>query len=209
MSLPSLVVIDDFLADPHAARRSALGLTYNPANKRGNYPGITSDDALDVAALNDQLSHFVGVPVAGDPNTLHGHCRITQKADKGATGVHIDPADYSGILYLSEAAQDRSGTSFFRHKPTGLERIPTTPIALAKSGFTDINAAVEQVVNRDTNKPARWEKVMTVPMRFNRLILFSPWMFHDAGPGFGKTPEEARLVMLLFLKKQRKQKGQG
>ncbi|WOE75592.1 DUF6445 family protein [Alterisphingorhabdus coralli] len=203
MSLPSLIVIDDFLADPHAVRRQALGLSYNPANKRGNYPGITSDEALDVAALNDKLSRLVDMQVAGDPDTLHGHCRITKKADKGATGVHIDPADYSGILYLSEEPQDRSGTCFFRHKPTGLERIPTTPVALAKSGYADPSVAVEQIVNTDTNKPARWEKVMTVPMRFNRLVLFSPWMFHDAGPGFGKTQEDARLVMLLFLKKQR------
>lgn len=204
MSLPSIIIIDDFLADPHAARREALGLSYNPGNKRGNYPGITSDNALDVAALNDQLSRFVGVSVIGDPNTLHGHCRITKKTDKGATGVHIDPADYSGILYLSEAAQDRSGTCFFRHKPTGLERIPTTPVALAQSGYADHSVAVDRIVNQDTNKPARWEKVMTVPMRFNRLVLFSPWMFHDAGPGFGKTAEDARLVMLLFLKKANK-----
>jgi hypothetical protein len=33
----------------------------------------------------------------------------------------------------------------------------------------------------------------------NRLLLFSPWQFHNAAPGFGTTPEDARLVMLLFF----------
>lgn len=202
MSLPSIIILDDFLADPYAVRTAALGLDYNPAHKRGNYPGLTSDSALDVSALHDKISRTLGMPVTGDPNTLHGHCRITKRADKGVTGVHIDPCDYSGILYLSEPQHCKGGTSFFRHKPTGLERIPTTPLALAQSGFADINQAVEQTVNADTNKPARWEKVMTAPMRFNRLILFSPWLFHDAGPGFGKADDDARLVLLMFLKKK-------
>jgi hypothetical protein len=202
MSLPSIIILDDFLADPYAVRRAALALNYNPANKRGNYPGLTSDTALDVSLLNDKISAILGMQVAGDSNTLHGHCRITKKTDKGVTGVHIDPCDYSGILYLSEPQHCKGGTSFFRHKPTGLERIPTAPMALTKSGFTDINQAVEQTVNADTNKPARWEKVMTAPMRFNRLILFSPWLFHDAGPAFGKTDDDARLVLLMFLKKK-------
>ena len=53
--------------------------------------------------------------------------------------------------------------------------MPTTDLALLESGFGDVNDLVERVVNADTLKPARWEKVMTVPMRFNRLVLFSPW----------------------------------
>jgi hypothetical protein len=30
-------------------------------------------------------------------------------------------------------------------------------------------------------------------------LLFSPWQFHNAAPGFGSTAEDARLVMLLFF----------
>ena len=40
---------------------------------------------------------------------------------------------------------------------------------------------------------------MRVLARFNRLLLFSPRQFHNAALGFGTTPEDARLVMLLFL----------
>lgn len=72
-------------------------------------------------------------------------------------------------------------------------------MALAKSGFADVNALVEHVVNRDTLKPARWERTMTVPMRFNRLVLFSPWLFHNSAPGFGRGGQDGRLVMLLFF----------
>jgi len=36
-------------------------------------------------------------------------------------------------------------------------------------------------------------------MRFNRLILFSPWMFHNSGAAFGDRPENGRLVHLMFF----------
>jgi hypothetical protein len=117
--------------------------------------------------------------------------------------VHIDPASYSGILYLSRpedcAKPDAGGTDFFRHRRTGLEAVPHDPARIAASGYNDVNGLIEDVVNRDTTIPAKWEQVMRVPARFNRLLLFSPWQFHNAAPGFGKTSEDARLVMLLFF----------
>lgn len=36
-------------------------------------------------------------------------------------------------------------------------------------------------------------------MRCNRLILFSPWMFHNSAAGFGTTPADGRLVYLMFF----------
>ncbi|BCA59818.1 DUF6445 family protein [Sphingomonas sp. HMP6] len=197
--LPALLIIDDFLADPHGVRRAALGLGYDPALKAGNYPGLLSNDPLEIKGLDAAVAARIGVPVAAMPGTSHGHCRLTLAGDKGASGVHIDPCFYSGILYLSLPEHARGGTDFFRHRPTGLDRVPTTDLALLESGFSDVNDLVERVVNADTLKPARWEKVMTVPMRFNRLVLFSPWLFHNSAPGFGRSGADGRLVMLLFF----------
>lgn len=199
MPPPSLIVIDDFLADPHAARRAALALDYDPAKKRGNYPGLLSTEPLAIQGLDERVSQIAGMPLQPSPGTSHGHCRLTLKQDKGRTGVHIDPCAYSGILYLSRPGDCRGGTDFFRHKRTGLERIPRDPAALAASGYDDVNALIGEVVNKDTFTNSRWERVMRVPMRFNRLILLSPWEFHNAAPGFGDTPENGRLVQLLFF----------
>jgi hypothetical protein len=201
--LPSLLIIDDFLADPYAARRAALGLEYDPEKQLGNFPGLNSSTPLDTEAVNDAVSRLLGTRLGSAPGTQHGHCRLTRKGDKGRSGVHIDPASYSGILYLSRpedcAKPQAGGTDFFRHKRTGLEAVPQDPARIAASGYADINALVEDVVNKDTTSPSRWERILRVPARFNRLLLFSPWQFHDAAPGFGTTPEDARLVMLLFF----------
>jgi hypothetical protein len=196
---PSLIIVDDFLSDPHGFRRKALALDFDPALKKGNYPGIMSSEALPIAGLDAAASARAGVKLQPAAGTTHQFCRLTLKGDTGRSGVHIDPAFYSGILYLNLPDQCRGGTDFFRHKPTGLDGVPTTDMALAATGYGDINALIEEVVNADTHKPARWEKTMTVPMRFNRLILFSPWLFHNAAPGFGDSRETGRLVHLMFF----------
>lgn len=59
------------------------------------------------------------------------------------------------------------------------------------------------IVARDSLDDSAWETVMTVPMRFNRLVLLRPWLWHTAGPGFGDRPENGRLVYLLFFKSAR------
>jgi hypothetical protein len=201
--LPSLLIVDDFLKDPWAARRAALALDYDPARQHGNFPGLNSSVPLDTVGIDAAVSRLLGLRLGPAPGTQHGHCRLTRKGDKGRSGVHIDPAAYSGILYLSRpedcALPQAGGTDFFRHKRTGLEAVPQDPAKIAATGYADVNALVEDVVNRDTTLPSKWERTLRVPARFNRLLLFSPWQFHNAAPGFGTSAEDARLVMLLFF----------
>lgn len=196
---PSMIIIDDFLRDPHGFRRQALALDYDPRFKKGNYPGLLSTRPLPIAGLDEAASKRAGVRLQPAAGTSHQHCRLTLRGDTGRSGVHIDPCFYSGILYLSLPEHCRGGTEFFRHKPTGLERVPQTEVELAATPYSDINRLIEDVVNGDTLKPARWERVMTVPMRFNRLILFSPWLFHNSAAAFGDRPENGRLVHLMFF----------
>lgn len=197
----SLLIFDDFLTDPMAARERALALGYDPAMKAGNYPGLMSDQPLDVVGLDAAVSSLVGEPLVAAEGTMHGHCRLTLRADRGVTGVHIDPSNYSGILYLSLPEHCRGGTEFFRHRRTGLDAVPLDIARIHAAGYSNINALVEDVVNRDTRSPSKWERSFVVPMRFNRLVLFSPWMFHNAAPGFGDRPANGRLIQTLFFAK--------
>lgn len=195
----SLLILDDFLSDPLALRERALALSYDPALKKGNYPGMLSAEPLPLPGIEAVVSARIGRGVKAALRTSHGHCRLTLAGDRGRSGVHIDPCAFSGILYLSLPQHCRGGTDFFRHKATGLDRVPVEAAEVRAAGFADHNALVEQVVNRDTFHAARWERVMRVPMRFNRLILFSPWLFHNSAPGFGTEVRNGRLVQLLFF----------
>jgi len=205
--LPSLAIHDDFLKDPWAVRRAALALDYDPAAQHGNFPGLNSTRPLGTDMVDEAVSKLLGVKVTGAPDTQHGHFRLTRRGDRGKSGVHVDPAFYSGILYLSRpedcAKPKAGGTDFFRHRRSGLEAVPQSREKVRAAGYPNADALIDDVVNADTMHPAKWERVMRVPARFNRLILFSPWQFHNAAPGFGTTPEDARLVMLLFFARAR------
>lgn len=197
--LPAFLMVDDFLANPDAVRAAALGLGYDPATKKGNFPGLLSDRALAIPGVEDAVGRLIGRPVKPAAGTTHNHCRLTLKGDRGRSGVHVDPCFYSGILYLSRPEDARGGTDFYRHRRTGLDRVPQTEAQLLAAGYADINQLIEEVVNGDTLKPAKWEPSFTAPMRYNRLILFSPWLFHNSAAGFGDRPENGRLVHLMFF----------
>jgi len=197
--LPSLIIIDDFLDDPVEARRQALKLDYDRAAKSGNYPGVTSTAPLPIPGLDLAASRLAGASIGAAPDTLHGHCRLTLKADRGLSGVHVDPAFYSGILFLSAPEDCRGGTDFYRHRRTGLDRVPQTLARARAAGYASLDALIEDVVNVDTLRASKWERSFTAPMRFNRLIMFSPWMFHNSGAGFGDRAANARLVYLMFF----------
>lgn len=196
---PNFLIVDDFLSNPYDVRKQALSLTYDPAFKKGNYPGLLSSQALKMDGVDQAVSNIIRTPVTAAPGTSHGHCRLTMGGDKGKSGVHVDPCFFSGILFLSKPEHCKGGTDFFRHRRTGLDSVPTQQTDLLASGYTDPNILIEEVVNKDTLLSSRWERTMRAPMRFNRLILFNPWLFHNAGPAFGKTPETGRLVCLFFF----------
>ena len=59
--LPSLLILDDFISDPLAARNAALALDYDPQNKHGNYPGHISTRPLDIQGLDERIC------IAGSP----------------------------------------------------------------------------------------------------------------------------------------------
>jgi len=196
--LPAFMMIDDFLANPDAARDAALRLGYDAATKHGNFPGLLSDRPLVIDGLEEQVGALIGHKLTPAPGTSHNHCRLTLRGDRGVSGVHVDPCFYSGILYLSRPEDCRGGTDFFRHRRTGLDRVPSHDQMLA-AGYADPNRLIDEVVNADTTKPAKWDRTFTAPMRYNRLILFSPWMFHNSAPGFGDRAENGRLVHLMFF----------
>jgi hypothetical protein len=199
-----LLIVDDFLRDPHQARRAALDGLKPPLPNKGNYPGIMTGVPLGFEGVTETVSRLMSMKLEPAKGTTHGHSRITLKQDKGRSGVHIDPCHCSGILYLSEDETCKGGTDFYRHRRTGLDCVPADQAELFKSGYKSREALIEDVINKDTAIATRWERIMRVPMKFNRLILFNPWQFHNAAPGFGDRPENGRLVSLMFFNRAAK-----
>ncbi len=194
----SLLIVDDFLNNAEQLREAGLKLSY--PDVQGNFPGRNSVERINIEGLEDIVSRLVGEPlVPMPPPESHAKFRLTRAADTGRAKVHIDRAHWSGILYLSRPEDCQGGTEFFRHKRTNTDRAPVNDQELQALGYDSQEAMYRDIVKKDTNNDDAWEKIMEVPMRFNRLILLRPWLWHTAGRAFGDSAENARLVYLMFF----------
>ena len=196
----SLIVVDDFLSrrDADALRNTALQLTY--PDQQGAFPGRNSLERIEIDGLSQAVSRLVGEPLKPvSPPQSHAKFRVTLAADKGKAKVHIDQAYWSGILYLSRPEDCQGGTEFFRHLPTNTDRAPLTDAEVTAMGFSSLQEMHRDIIEKDSVDDSKWEMTMRVPMRFNRLIMLRPWLWHTAGPAFGDRIENGRLVYLMFF----------
>jgi len=198
----SLIVIDDFYPDPAEMRRTALGCAYPEVSGARTFPGRNSRQKFVPQGMDQAVSQVLGARVAGDPNpdTTHGKFRITLAADTSRYLVHADPTllDWVGVIYLNPPEQCRGGTAFFRHKELNSDRTPMSQEELATYG----PSSVAELLRQDGNDPDKWQHLMTLPMRFNRLILYRPWLWHSAGEAFGTSLEDGRLIQLVAFQTQ-------
>jgi hypothetical protein len=196
--IPHLIVMDDFLRNPEVVRQKALGLTYKV---EGRYPGLNSVEKINIEGLDRTISQLVYEPVRAPwtRDFSHGSCRVALAADDKPARIHIDQSHWSGILFLSRPEDCRGGTEFFRHIPTQTDHLPLTPDALRETGYSSYEDLRAEILDKHALDRSKWELTMTVPMRFNRLILLQPQYWHTAGPGFGDSLENGRLVYLMFF----------
>lgn len=198
----SLIIIDDFLDNAQAFRDAILKLDFPEDHRPKGYPGRNSAVRIQIPGLEQEISRIVQEPLRAKTDAGHGGARITLEGDKGMADVHIDPGYWSGILYLSRPEDCQGGTDLFRHKATGTERACLEKNDLEALGVTDLqeaNKIFNEILLKDTHNAEAWERTMRVPMRFNRLVLIRPWLWHTAGPGFGTNLENGRLIYLLFF----------
>jgi hypothetical protein len=194
-----LVIVDDFYGDPQRVREAALGCDYPEAPGPLTYPVRNSHQKYLPPGLDEAVSHVVSEPVVddGSEGSTHGKFRITLENDKSRYMVHVDPnvTHWVSVVYLNLPEQCKGGTTFYRHRELNSDRNPVSQAELNGCGVPD----VASLLRRDGSDPEKWEHLMTVPMRFNRLALYRPWVWHSSGAAFGDSLETGRLIQLIFF----------
>lgn len=195
------MVIDNFLDNAAALRDVALGFDYPHLDQATNFPGRNSQQRLNLPDIDQTVASLARTRLTPMPGSAHGKTRLTLANDRGVGDVHLDMSHWSGILYLSRPEDCSGGTDFFRHKATGLESTLLTKQDMAAQGWEDdaaANAGITDILKNDGTDRSKWELTTRIPMRFNRLILLRPWLWHAPADGFGSSLEDGRLVLLLF-----------
>lgn len=194
----SVIILDDVLENAEEIRETGLRMTWAQKADNDYFPGRNSARAARIPALEEAAMRATGERLL--PATSgYGRFRLALEGEEGRGGVHVDECHWSGIYYLSRDADCTGGTNFYRHRATGSEHAPYLDRHLRDWGYDSYADFVNRVSKPHAKDPSQWEHIMQVPMRFNRLVLFRPWLWHNAGPSFGASPETGRLVYLLFF----------
>ena len=183
----SIYVFDDFYQDPDEMRISVLRRT--DWGYFGNYPGIrTGRINYDTSLmLRNVFEEQIIRRRIEDWNVGNNTCfQLCYSWD--TTWIHHDPCQWAAVIYLTPDAPPESGTGFFRHKETGIDRYDGN----SKNCF---NSNWEE--NTDLNK---WDKMAEVSNVYNRAVIYRGDLYHRSMlPGFGNSLETGRLTQTFFF----------
>jgi hypothetical protein len=175
--------VDDFLPDPEAVRRAALGAEFiDWAAPDGEiYKRIC---ITEVPGLRDRLEEVMG-PV----DLLGMGYRLNYAGELPNAAIHSDIGwgTHALVLYLNH--EGPGGTAFWQHRATGAKRLNPGEVKLYER------------IRHDWNDETAWKLVDLIPLKFNRAAIYEGALFHSRFPlrAFGATPEEGRLIAIAFF----------
>lgn len=195
------IIVDDFYNDPDELVRVALSSLREEDSPSGGYAGVMTTEAYLGVQVREIFQKLTMEPSINSSTNANGRLRFTRTNDTFKFHIHYDvdmQTKWAGVVYLSKNHPKTEGTNFWRHKRTGLEIAPNTVEGFAKYGwssFHDLKAFLET----EGLDESLWEKTFSIPYKYNRLVLFRPWLLHSPGPAFGDTLESSRIVQTIFL----------
>ena len=167
----------------------------------GGYAGVMTTQSFLGENLREAFQKLTQEPSINSSTNANGRLRFTRENDPFRFHIHYDvdvETKWAGVVYLSKNHPKTEGTCFWKHLRTGLEVAPNTVEGFAQYGwknFSDLRAFLET----EGIDESLWEKTFSIPYKYNRLVLFRPWLLHSPGPAFGNTLETSRIVQTLFL----------
>jgi hypothetical protein len=201
------IIIDNFYLDPDQVRDIALNMPLD--QNSGKYAGRMTQEAFFNNDHKEIFKLITKMPEIVPGTTLCGKFRFSLAQDTEIQHIHFDPAPmqvWAGVIYLSlpehyepvQNTQGSCGTQFWCHRRTGLDHLPLDLSSRIQHGWHSVDDLKEFLENEGIDE-SLWQPVFDVPMRYNRLVLFRPWMFHSSGFRFGDSRENCRLVQTMFL----------
>jgi hypothetical protein len=220
-----VLVVDNFYSDPDYVRSLALSLNYHrPA---GMYPGFFAFVSISTQPLLDFVNpllrkaagrELIFTPYYQDDLAFASITKRGAELVAAQRKPHYDDfCDYAGLVYLNPPEQCSGGTSFWRHRATGLELATqgegaqSLPALLARFGATDERSLVKRILGESNPDAAQgyptesnsvWELTEVIPMRYNRFVLYDSLLFHTPHyqeDRFGETLEARRLTQNLYF----------
>lgn len=206
-----IIIHDDFYSNPIEIRQLALQTDFQKERLGHTYPGANSYHRHYIEEMTEFFSYTCGERVAPIMTAHTGGFRSQLKKDgQGRQYIHVDIPNpnctWAAVCYLSlpehytkeDGTFYDSGSKFWKHKKTGMECLPYDTAYLSTigmNGYDDLRNFME-TDGVDENK---WICTMSVPIKFNRVIVFRSNLWHSQGELFGTDINNGRLIQTFFF----------
>ena len=184
------IIIDNFYENPDEVREFALSQEYNVS---GNFPGNRTTPFLNESTKEHIASHI---------SPLHGKITWVTEEYTGAfqyttqddrSWIHADEHNkWAGVLYLTPNAPLSGGTGIFKHKASGLYKIP-------RNIDESVNLDITNTLYKDSRDMTKWELVDFIGNKYNRLVIYQGDLFHSSLDYFGTDINSGRLFQTFFF----------
>lgn len=214
-------ILDDFLVDTAPAINFAIEQHFSAEAvplgevKKSVFPGVRANVDGDygntlIRAIASVFYGFYQVPqqltltpVSGDYSLM---TTAEQEMDLLQCIPHFDTANvyqFAVLHYLNEG--DFGGTGFYRHIPTGFERVTPERVAeylKAAQEYIDVHGNPEQ--KYFTHSTQHFELLETVSYKPNRVVIYPSNLLHSAfienpAHDINSDPKTGRLTANIFI----------
>lgn len=184
------ITIDNFYNNPDEVRDYILTQDFNIT---GNFPGKRTEPILNESTTEyiSKLISYEGKVDWANNKEYNGSFQYTTKND--TSWIHADEHNHwAGVLYLTPNAPLDSGTGIFKHKETGLYKIP-------RMIDGSIDRELTNKIYNDAGDISKWELVNYIGNVYNRLVIYQGDLFHTSLKYFGNNLEDGRLFQTFFF----------
>jgi len=213
---PSIVVVDHFFNDPDEVRNWAIGECKFKNPEDHGAVGYRSEEGRKIFDNTKECIEKImnGKIVSG---SQHGGWDYStngcfQWCPAGTPIVyHADSQQYAGAIFLTPDAPREGGTSFWKHKATGLDWMPQTDEECQKymgRSWQEVhNLMFGKYEDNEANflDGTAWEKTDEVANIYNRLVIWDARKIHSASAYFGDNIHNSRLFQLFFFNLEREE----
>jgi glycosyltransferase involved in cell wall biosynthesis len=178
-----LFIVDNFYKNPDEVRNFALTQVEYNEDLRW-YKGLRSTKPYRTEEMKKAFEQIIGRKIINwEEFGTNGCFQITTAKDPQV--YHYDQQTWAGMIYLTPNAPLESGTRLMRSKINGTRHSSEPDVDLAFNGnFYD---------------STKFDVADSAGNIYNRLVIMDARCIHSAGPYFGSTPEDGRLIHLFFF----------
>lgn len=189
---PTLIIVDDVSPCAQQIRGAALVHRFGEATVDGvKFNGVLFNKELDDVVRDDicrQISLVVGAPIS----PVASFFRLYNDQFQPSSYIHSDAdhtVQWAAVYHLSRQEDCVGGTAFWKHKETGMDRLPEELRPLRSSFF-------DQGLDE-----SKWDMIGLAGARFNRLVIYPSQCFHSQYPrSFGGSDStNGRLTWVCFF----------